>query len=154
MNEIRDLDPTYLVVSPGPGKPSDAGISNRAIEGLSSSIPVLGVCLGHHCIGEVFGGRVGRASRPTHGRASEIYHRGEGVLQGLPSPFLAGRYHSLEIERESVPPTLEMTAWTDEDEIMALRHRELPVWGVQYHPESILTEHGHQVLRNFLALIE
>lgn len=154
LDEIRELDPDLLVVSPGPGTPSDAGISSRALEELSPSIPVLGVCLGHHCIGEVFGARIGRALRPTHGRASEIFHRGEGVLQGLPSPFLAGRYHSLEIVRASLPATLEVTAWTEEDEIMAVRHRELPTWGVQYHPESILTEHGHQMLQNFLSLIE
>jgi anthranilate synthase/aminodeoxychorismate synthase-like glutamine amidotransferase len=143
--------PSHVVISPGPGDPSDAGVSSDVIRSLGPTHPTLGVCLGHQCIGEIFGGRVVRAPRLVHGKTSPIYHYGEGLFVGVPSPFPATRYHSL-IVAEPVPDELEITAFTAEGEVMGLHHRELPIHGVQFHPESILTPHGKQILRNFLAL--
>jgi anthranilate synthase/aminodeoxychorismate synthase-like glutamine amidotransferase len=143
------LAPDHIVISPGPGEPSDAGISGDVIRVLGPRRPLLGVCLGHQCIGEVFGGQVVRAPRLVHGKTSPILHRGDGLFAGLPSPFDATRYHSL-IVAEPLPPALAVTASTAEGEVMGLRHRDHPIFGVQFHPESILTEHGKQILRNFL----
>lgn len=152
---IRALAPAAIVISPGPGTPDDAGVSLDLLRELGGGIPVLGVCLGHQAIGQVFGGRVGRARAIMHGKTSPIHHDGRGVFAGLPSPFEATRYHSLVVERESLPECLEVSAWTEHadgsvDEIMGLRHRAWPIEGVQFHPESILTRHGHDLLRNFL----
>ncbi|AMA74498.1 MULTISPECIES: aminodeoxychorismate/anthranilate synthase component II [Aneurinibacillus] len=149
--EIAELSPSYLMISPGPCTPNEAGISLEAIKRFAGSIPIFGVCLGHQSIAQVFGGRVIRAERLMHGKTSDVYHNGEGIFAGLPSPFKATRYHSLIVERETLPNCLEVTAETAEGEIMALRHRRLPVEGVQFHPESIMTEHGKQLLRNFLT---
>jgi anthranilate synthase/aminodeoxychorismate synthase-like glutamine amidotransferase len=151
VEEIASLRPDRIVVSPGPCTPNEAGISLDVIRGFKGRIPILGVCLGHQAIGQAFGGRVVHAKTLMHGKVSGIHHRGEGVFAGLPSPYNATRYHSLAIERESCPAELEITAWTEDGEIMGVRHRSLPVEGVQFHPESILTEHGHALLRNFLA---
>jgi anthranilate synthase/aminodeoxychorismate synthase-like glutamine amidotransferase len=145
------LAPSHLVVSPGPCTPREAGISCALIEMLGPSVPTLGVCLGHQCIGQVFGGRVVRASEPVHGKTANIQHTGVGVLRGLPSPLVATRYHSLIVERATLPPTLEVTAETDDGLIMGLRHRRFPIEGVQFHPESVLTSCGKDLLRNFLA---
>ncbi len=152
---IRRLAPTHIVISPGPCTPNEAGISLAVIDSFAGRIPILGVCLGHQSIGQAFGGRVVRAKQVMHGKTSLVYHRDEGVFRGLPSPLEATRYHSLVIERESLPDCLEITAWTEQedgemDEIMGVRHRELAVEGVQFHPESILTQYGHELLRNFL----
>jgi anthranilate synthase/aminodeoxychorismate synthase-like glutamine amidotransferase len=152
VEEARELAPTHLVVSPGPCTPSEAGVSNRLVRELGADVPVLGVCLGHQCIGVSHGGRVVRASRPMHGKTSRIHHGGDGLFAGIPSPFPGTRYHSLVVERESLPGELEVIAWTGEGEVMALRHRRRPVWGVQFHPEAILTRGGHALLANFLAL--
>ena len=149
---IRRLAPTSVVISPGPGRPADAGISNELIRTFAGRVPILGVCLGHQCIGEVFGGEVVRASRPMHGKTSQIHHAGAGVLRGLPNPFEATRYHSLIVKRETLPDALAVTAWTADQEIMGLQHRRHPVYGVQFHPESILTAAGKDLLRNFLTL--
>ena len=146
----RPLD--GLVISPGPGEPKDAGISESAIRALSGSIPVLGVCLGHQAIGEVFGGRVVRAPRLMHGKTSPILHRGRGLFAGLDNPFEATRYHSLIVERETLPASLELVAWTPEGEIMGLKHPEHETWGVQFHPESVLTSRGLDLIANFLTL--
>jgi anthranilate synthase/aminodeoxychorismate synthase-like glutamine amidotransferase len=152
LGEMIDLRPDALLISPGPGRPEDAGLSNAAIEHFASrGLPVLGVCLGHQCIGQLYGGEVVRAPRVMHGKASEISHAGVGVFAGLPNPFTATRYHSLVVARESVPPVLEITAESEDGLVMGLRHRELPVEGVQFHPESILTTGGHALLRNFLS---
>jgi len=151
VDDVAALDPEGILISPGPGTPEDAGISLAIVRELAGRIPIFGVCLGHQTIGQVYGGRVVRASRLMHGRTSPILHRGEGVFRGLPSPFTATRYHSLLVERESLPDVLAITAETAEGEIMGLRHRELDVEGVQFHPESFLTEHGHALLGNFLA---
>jgi anthranilate synthase component 2 len=153
---IEALRPERIVISPGPCTPDTAGISLEVLAKLSGKVPILGVCLGHQSLGQAFGGRVVRAKTIMHGKTSQVHHNGRGVFAGLPSPFEATRYHSLVVERESLPDCLEVTAWTlDEqggfDEIMGLRHKTLPVEGVQFHPESILTEHGHDLLRNFLA---
>ncbi len=150
--ELRALRPERIVISPGPGTPRDAGISCAVIRELGAEIPLLGVCLGHQCIGEVFGGRVVRAERLMHGKTSPIHHRGESVLRGLPNPFEATRYHSLLVERASLPAELAVTAETAEGEIMGLQHRGRPIHGVQFHPESILTEGGKTLLANFLEL--
>lgn len=150
--DAAGLAPSHVVVSPGPCTPRQAGESNQIIERLAGETPILGVCLGHQCIGEVFGGRVVRAERPMHGKVSPVHHGGTDLFEGIPTPFTATRYHSLILDRASLPEELEITAWTDEGEIMAIRHRELPVWGVQFHPEAVLTEHGHVLLNNFLAL--
>ncbi len=149
---IRRLRPASIVISPGPGRPSDAGISNELIRAFAGKIPILGVCLGHQCIGEVFGGEVVRASRPMHGKTSKIYHAKSALFTGLPNPFEATRYHSLIVKRETLPKELLVTAWTHEREIMGLAHRRLPIYGVQFHPESILTSVGKDLLRNFLSL--
>ena len=154
---IRALHPAHIVISPGPGTPDDSGVSLDVLRELSGEIPVLGVCLGHQALGQVFGGRVIRAKKIMHGKTSPVRHRGQGVFAGLPDGFAATRYHSLVVEQASLPDCLEVTAWTENedgsiDEIMGLRHKTLPVQGVQFHPESILTEHGHNLLRNFLGL--
>jgi anthranilate synthase/aminodeoxychorismate synthase-like glutamine amidotransferase len=153
VDEIVDLDPDAVLISPGPGRPDDAGVSNAVIERLAGVKPILGVCLGHQCIGQVFGGAVVRAPTVMHGKTSFVRHEGKGVLAGLPEPFEATRYHSLVVDPDSVPDALEVTARTDDGVVMALRHRELPVEGVQFHPESILTDGGHQLLKNFLSLV-
>jgi anthranilate synthase/aminodeoxychorismate synthase-like glutamine amidotransferase len=152
LDQLRALEPDAVLVSPGPGRPEDAGVSNEAIRAFGEQgVPVLGVCLGHQCIGQVFGGRVERAPRVMHGKTSEITHDGNGVFAGLASPFTATRYHSLVVARDSVPAALEVTAESEDGLVMGLRHRELPIEGVQFHPESILTESGHDLLANFLA---
>jgi len=147
---IRALAPDGLLISPGPGTPDDAGISCTAIESLGASVPVLGVCLGHQCIGQVFGGRVVRAGAVMHGKTSVIHHDGRGIFAGLQDPLVATRYHSLVVAPESVPDVLEVTATTDDGTIMGLRHRRFPIEGVQFHPESILTAEGHRLLGNWL----
>ena len=151
VEDIARLAPARIVISPGPCTPNEAGVSLPAIRRFAGKIPILGVCLGHQAIGQAFGGRVVHAKTLMHGKVSPIHHAGKGVFRGLPSPFNATRYHSLAIERESCPAELEITAWTDDGEIMGVRHRSLAVEGVQFHPESILTEHGHALLRNFLT---
>ena len=151
LEEIARLAPERVVISPGPCTPDKAGVSLGLIKRFCGSIPILGVCLGHQAIGQAFGGRVIHAKTLMHGKVSRIHHTGTGVFRGLPSPYEATRYHSLAIERESCPAELEITAWTDDGEIMGVRHRSLAVEGVQFHPESILTEHGHALLRNFLS---
>jgi anthranilate synthase component 2 len=148
--DIERLDPARIVVSPGPCSPNEAGISLAAIAHFSGKKPILGVCLGHQALGQVFGGKVVHAKRLMHGKVSPIEHAAAGVFRGLPSPFAATRYHSLAVERASLPDCLEVTAWTADGEIMGLRHRTLAVEGVQFHPESVLTEHGHRMLGNFL----
>jgi anthranilate synthase/aminodeoxychorismate synthase-like glutamine amidotransferase len=147
---IERLAPEALLISPGPGTPDEAGISLEVVRRLGGRIPLLGVCLGHQAIGQAFGAPVVRAPRLMHGRTSPIEHDGRGLFRGLPSPFRATRYHSLIVERESLGPELEVTAWTTEGEVMGLRHRSLAIEGVQFHPESFLTEHGHAMLQNFL----
>jgi para-aminobenzoate synthetase component II len=149
---VRDMAPSHIVVSPGPRTPREAGVSNAVVAELGARIPILGVCLGHQCVAAALGGRIVRAERPRHGKTSPIRHSGDGLFAGLPSPFDAARYHSLIVAREGLPESLEIAAVTPEDEIMALKHRTWPVWGVQFHPESVLTQHGHALLRNFLAL--
>lgn len=154
---IRALRPSHIMISPGPGTPDDAGVSLDVLRELAGEIPVFGVCLGHQAIGQVFGGKVIRAKQIMHGKTSPVRHRGQGVFAGLPDPFEATRYHSLVVEQASLPDCLEVTAWTENpdgsiDEIMGLRHKTLPVEGVQFHPESILTQYGHDLLRNFLGL--
>ncbi|HET8940610.1 MAG TPA: aminodeoxychorismate/anthranilate synthase component II [Rudaea sp.] len=156
VDDIRKLAPSRIVISPGPGTPDHAGVSLALIEKLAGQIPILGVCLGHQSIGQVFGGKVVRARQIMHGKTSMIHHSGVGVFARLPNPFEATRYHSLVVEKSSLPTALEMTAWTQNpdgtlDEIMGLRHKVLAVEGVQFHPESILTRHGHDLLRNFLG---
>ncbi len=148
---LNDLDPESIVISPGPGAPDEAGISKEVIRQLGPFRPILGVCLGHQCIGEVYGGQVRRAPRLMHGKTSPVYHYGEELFLGIPSPFEANRYHSL-IVTEPVPTSLQVTAFTKQGEVMGLRHRQFPVFGVQFHPESILTLCGMQILQNFLAL--
>lgn len=149
VTELREMEPDHIVISPGPGDPDDGGISNDVIRELGPEIPLLGVCLGQQCIGHVFGGAVERAPRLMHGKTSEVYHKGRGLFDGVPSPFRATRYHSLIVE-EPLPDSLEVTAFTSQGEVMGLRHKEFPIAGVQFHPESILTEHGKRILRNFL----
>ena len=149
--EITRRCPEGILLSPGPGTPADAGVTLDVVRRLSGAIPLLGVCLGHQAIGQAFGGSVVRAPRLMHGRTSPIEHDGRGVFAGIPSPFRATRYHSLIVEQASLPEELEVTAWTAEGELMGLRHRRFAVEGVQFHPESFLTEHGHAMLRNFLA---
>ncbi|WP_307402689.1 anthranilate synthase component II [Desulfofundulus luciae] len=152
LEEMEDLSPSHIVISPGPCTPDEAGISLAAIKHFAGRIPILGVCLGHQAIGQAFGGRVVRAGRPMHGKTSLVYHDGTGIYRGLPNPFAAARYHSLLVERETLPGCLAITAQTDQGEIMGLRHREYPVEGVQFHPESILTVVGKKLLANFLTL--
>jgi len=150
--EIEKLNPERICISPGPCTPKEAGISNEVIRTLAGKYPILGVCLGHQCMGDVFGGEVVRAARLMHGKTSPIHHNGKDLFQGLPDPFDATRYHSLLVRRETFPDSLEITAETAEGEIMGLRHRTPPLWGVQFHPESILTTHGKELLANFLKL--
>ena len=150
IDQIRELEPAGVLISPGPGRPEDAGLSNEVITTFAGEIPVFGVCLGHQCIGQVFGGDVVRAPEIMHGKTSLITHRDIGVFAGLPQPLEATRYHSLVVERSTLPDVLEITAETDDGLIMGLRHCEYDIEGVQFHPESILTEHGHAMLNNFL----
>ena len=151
VDHIRELAPDKIVISPGPCTPNEAGISLPLIRELGVEIPILGVCLGHQAIGQAFGGRVIRAPEPIHGKQSAIFHRQQGVFEGLPSPFAATRYHSLIVERETLPSDLQITAETEDGLIMGLRHRTLPIEGIQFHPESYTTEHGKQLLKNFLG---
>ena len=151
LDTIGAMKPAHIVLSPGPCTPNEAGICLPLIARYAGQMPILGVCLGHQSIGQAFGGKVVHAKQIMHGKTSMIYHTAQGVFRGLPNPFPATRYHSLIIERASVPDCLEITAWTEDGEIMGLRHKSLPVEGVQFHPESILTEHGHQLLANFLS---
>ncbi|MFM8351939.1 MAG: anthranilate synthase component II [Acidimicrobiia bacterium] len=150
IDEIEALGIDGVLISPGPGRPEDAGLSNEVIATFAGRVPVLGVCLGHQCIGQVYGGDVVRAPEIMHGKTSRISHNDTGVFTGLPDPFEATRYHSLVVERSSVPEVLEVTAWTEDGLVMGLRHREFDVEGVQFHPESILTENGHRLVANFL----
>ncbi|MBM4455218.1 MAG: aminodeoxychorismate/anthranilate synthase component II [Verrucomicrobia bacterium] len=150
--EVERLRPRRIVISPGPGQPAEAGISREVIRRMGKTTPILGVCLGHQCIADVYGGKVVRADRLMHGKTSPIRHQGSGVFAGLPNPFEATRYHSLIVEKSSVPDCLQITADTAEGEIMGLQHREFPVHGVQFHPESILSREGKDLLRNFLTL--
>jgi len=150
LEAIEAMAPERIVISPGPGTPRQAGISVEAVRRFAGVVPILGVCLGHQCIGEAFGATVDGAGEIVHGKVSEIHHDGAGVYRGLPSPFPATRYHSLAVRRDSIPPCLEVTAWTESGLVMGIRHRELPVEGVQFHPESILTPAGKSLLRNFL----
>lgn len=153
IEKVRRLSPARIVISPGPGRPEDAGISCDLIKEFQGDIPILGVCLGHQCIGQVYGGRIVSAKRLMHGKTSRIYHNGKGIFRNIENPFFATRYHSLVIERKSLPACLEVNAWTREyAEIMAVKHKQHPVWGVQFHPESILTKAGFEILRNFLKL--
>jgi glutamine amidotransferase of anthranilate synthase or aminodeoxychorismate synthase len=155
LDELRALEPDAVLISPGPGRPEDAGISIDAIGAFGESgVPVLGVCLGHQCIGQRYGANVVRAERVMHGKTSEVAHTGVGVFAGVPSPFTATRYHSLVVDEVPVPDCLEVTASTADGIVMGLRHREFPIHGVQFHPEAVLTEHGHDIIRNFLALVD
>jgi len=149
---IKKLKPSRIVISPGPGSPKDAGVSKEVIRVLGPKIPLLGVCLGHQCIGEVFGGKVVRAKRLMHGKTSQIFHDGKGIFTKIDNPFVATRYHSLLVEKKGLPKNLEITAETKEKEIMGLQHKKFPIYGVQFHPESILTQSGKEILRNFLNL--
>lgn len=158
LDDIRAKNPERIVISPGPCTPDQAGVSMAVIEAFTGQIPILGICLGHQSIGQVFGGRIVRAREVMHGKTSLIYHKGEGVFKGLPSPFTATRYHSLVVEKQSLPDCLEISAWTqteagEMDEIMGLRHKDFMLEGVQFHPESILSEHGHAMLNNFLQQV-
>ncbi|MGB2599411.1 MAG: aminodeoxychorismate/anthranilate synthase component II [Candidatus Omnitrophota bacterium] len=150
LGQIEDLSPESIIISPGPGRPDDAGISKEVIKKFAGKIPILGVCLGHQCIAEVYGAEVARGSRIMHGKVSDIYHNGEDIFKNIPSPFTATRYHSLIVKPGTLKDPLELTAWTDKDEIMGVRHKSMKVWGVQFHPESILTEEGKNILKNFL----
>lgn len=150
--QVKKLKPRQIVISPGPCTPKEAGVSNDVIHEFSGKIPILGVCLGHQCIGEVFGGRVIRAKKIMHGKTSAIHHNGRTIFRGLSNPFQATRYHSLIVERKSLPRSLEEIAWTDAREVMGLKHRSHPTWGVQFHPESIMTKEGKKLLKNFLLL--
>jgi anthranilate synthase component II len=149
LEEIKALEPDHIVISPGPGDPNDGGISNDVLREFGPTTPILGVCLGHQCIGHVSGGKIVRAPRLMHGKTSRVYHNGDGLFTGVPSPFQATRYHSLIIE-EPIPDDLAVTAFTRDGEVMAVRHKNQPTVGVQFHPESILTEHGKRILQNFL----
>jgi anthranilate synthase/aminodeoxychorismate synthase-like glutamine amidotransferase len=151
LDEIEKIQPEKIIVSPGPSTPLNAGISNDVIRHFGTKVPILGVCLGHQCIGYSYGAIVGSAKQIMHGKSSLVYHEGAGVLHGLPNPFSAVRYHSLMVQREGLPDCLEVTAWTEDNTIMALRHRQHPVEGVQFHPESFMTEVGKELLKNFLT---
>lgn len=151
LEEIDKMKPQRIVISPGPSTPLSAGISNEVIKHFGSTLPILGVCLGHQCVGYSYGGSFGQAKEIMHGKSSQIYHNSQGVLAGLPNPFSAIRYHSLIVQREGLPDCLEITAWTDDATIMGLRHRQYPVEGVQFHPESFMTQVGKDILRNFLT---
>jgi anthranilate synthase component 2 len=150
IEDISNLNPEFLVISPGPCTPNEAGISLDIVNNFKGKIPILGVCLGHQTIGQAFGGKITHAQTIMHGKTSLIHHKNEGVFKGLKNPFTATRYHSLVIDRESLPACFEITAWTDDNEIMGIRHKELFLEGVQFHPESILSEHGHDLLENFI----
>jgi anthranilate synthase/aminodeoxychorismate synthase-like glutamine amidotransferase len=150
IDEITELAPSHIIISPGPCSPAEAGISTDVVRRLGSSIPVLGVCLGHQCIGAAYGGEIVRAGAPMHGKISRIHHTGAGIFSGLPTPFMATRYHSLVIATASTPPSLQVIATSEDGEIMAVQHTEHPVYGVQFHPESVLTEHGYRLLDHFL----
>ena len=150
LEEASQVDCSHLIVSPGPGNPDDAGISVGMIKHFAGKVPILGVCLGHQCIGQAFGGTVGRAERLMHGKTSQVYHHGNGIFQGIPNPFTATRYHSLIVHEDSMPAEVKVTAYTSEGEVMGIRVKDAPVTGVQFHPESILTEHGRMLLGNFL----
>lgn len=152
INQVNKLDPEKIIISPGPCTPNEAGISCQLIRDYAGRVPILGVCLGHQCIGQVFGGNIVRANRLMHGKTSPIYHKNREIFQGLPSPFDATRYHSLIIQNESLPDCLELTAWTDQEEIMGIQHKEMSIYGVQFHPESILTIEGKKLLGNFLSV--
>ncbi len=152
LEQIEALRPERILISPGPCSPRESGLSNDIIRGWAGRVPILGVCLGHQCIGHVYGAEVVVNYRMMHGKTSPIHHNGRDLFAEMPDPFAATRYHSLVIRRESLPECLEVTAWTDEGEIMGVRHKTLPVWGVQFHPESILTENGRKILANFLKL--
>jgi anthranilate synthase/aminodeoxychorismate synthase-like glutamine amidotransferase len=154
VDDIESVSPQAIVISPGPGRPADAGITVPVVQRWGNSIPMLGVCLGHQAIAEAFGGKVVTAPRLMHGKTSSIMHEGKALFRGIPSPLEVMRYHSLIVERTSLPETLEVIAWSEDDnsEIHAMRHLEHPVWGVQFHPESVMTEHGKDILRNFLSL--
>jgi anthranilate synthase/aminodeoxychorismate synthase-like glutamine amidotransferase len=154
LEKVKKIAPQKIVISPGPGRPESAGISNAIIQSLQGTVPLLGVCLGHQCIGEVFGGRIIRAQQLMHGKTSLIYHDRKRLFNGFSDPFIATRYHSLVVERASLPPCLEITAWTDDNEIMGLRHRKHLIEGIQFHPESILTTAGKDLLKNFLDCAE
>jgi anthranilate synthase/aminodeoxychorismate synthase-like glutamine amidotransferase len=147
---VEELRPTHVIVSPGPRAPSQAGVSKEVIRRLAGKVPILGVCLGHQCVGEAFGGRIVKAPLPMHGKASAVRHDGRTIFRGLPNPMETGRYHSLVVDPDSIPPDLEVSAWTDSGVIMGLRHRRFRVEGVQFHPESILTPYGYDILGNFL----
>ena len=149
--EIEALQPEYLVIGPGPCSPKEAGISVAAMQYFAGKLPIMGICLGHQTIGEAFGGKIVRAQTLMHGKVSPVYHHHRGMFKDLPNPVTCTRYHSLVIERASLPDCLEITAWTDDDEIMGVRHKTLPIEGVQFHPEALLTEHGHDTLNNFLV---
>ena len=151
VDEIERLAPARIVLSPGPCTPNEAGVTLAVVDRFKARVPILGVCLGHQAIGQAFGGRVVHARTLMHGKVSRIHHGGAGVFRGLPTPYDATRYHSLAIQRETCPPDLEVTAWTEDGEIMGVRHRTLAIEGVQFHPESILTQHGHSLLRNFIT---
>ena len=153
VDDLQALDPEAIVISPGPCDPDRAGICLELIARMGNATPIFGVCLGHQAIGQAFGGRIERAPAPMHGKVSAIEHDGRGVFLGLPSPLRATRYHSLTIAPDSMPECLEVTAWTDDGVVMGVRHKELPLHGVQFHPESIESEHGHEILKNFLALL-
>lgn len=150
LQEIAALNPQYLVIGPGPCTPREAGISVAAMQFFAGKIPILGICLGHQTIGEAFGGKVVRAKTLMHGKTSPVFHHNEGVFKNLPNPVICTRYHSLVVERDSLPEHLHITAWTEDNEIMGLRHKKFAIEGVQFHPEGLLTEHGHDMLKNFL----
>lgn len=152
IQEIKKLKPSHIVISPGPGRPEDAGISCDVVRLLSKTVPILGVCLGHQVIGYVFGGKIVRAKKLMHGKTSLVYHKAEGIFEGLASPIEATRYHSLVISPDTLPKELELLAWTKDHEIMGIRHKHCPLHGVQFHPESIMTKDGKQLLKNFLKL--
>ena len=153
VDDIRAMAPAGVLISPGPGRPEEAGVSLDVIAELGAQIPIFGVCLGHQSIAQHFGASVVRAERLMHGRTSEIHHEGRGVFERLPTPLTATRYHSLIVERDSIPDEIEVTAWTDQGEVMGLRHTKLPIEGVQFHPESFLTQHGHDLIRNWLSTL-
>jgi anthranilate synthase/aminodeoxychorismate synthase-like glutamine amidotransferase len=152
IDQIKKMDPEKIIISPGPGRPESAGISVDIIRKFSGKIPILGVCLGHQAIGYTYGGKIIGAKQLMHGKTSLIHHKGKGIFKGVKNPFEATRYHSLVIEKQTLPQELEITAWTDDDEIMGVEHKTLPIWGVQFHPESILTHEGKDLLKNFIKL--